>query len=125
MADCRDLCRSRNNRMEHFMEICILCLLTEGEDHGYALAERLEEFGFEGGASSIGSLYRTLRKMEASGLVCSQWSESDQGPRKRIYRICGQGREELAEWIGILRQRRQRIGQLIGRYEAIAAGKQG
>jgi hypothetical protein len=58
---------------------CILLLLAERPDHGYALANRLKEFGFA--ESSTASLYRELRRLEDVGLTHSYWEASQtRGP---------------------------------------------
>ena len=39
-------CHDRHGSPEKFMEISLLCLLSEEKAHGYSLAEKLQEYGF-------------------------------------------------------------------------------
>ncbi|MCA1692030.1 MAG: PadR family transcriptional regulator, partial [Actinobacteria bacterium] len=52
-----------------FLPVCLLVLLAEAPSHGYELAERLKEWGFE--LSGPGPVYRELRMLEEGGLVRS------------------------------------------------------
>ena len=77
----------------------------------------LEAFGFEKEQFNVGSLYRSLRKMEREGAVSSGWEEGGTGPRRRVYQITETGKEQLAQWIRMLTQRKRRIESLLARYE--------
>jgi DNA-binding PadR family transcriptional regulator len=48
--------------------------------------------------------YRTLRELEADGLMTSQWVADDGAPR-RAYRLTQAGRQALDEWISVMRER--------------------
>ena len=73
---------------------CILLLLAESPSHGYALVDRLKEFGFTEG--STGSLYRELRRLEDGGLAHSYWEASQtRGPARRVYELTAAGRRAL------------------------------
>ncbi|MDD5017636.1 MAG: helix-turn-helix transcriptional regulator [Eubacteriales bacterium] len=106
------LCGHHN--MQRFMEICLLVLLCRDNGHGYALAERLAEFGFE--ELNISTMYRTLRKMEGDGWVKSRWHQGA-GPRRRVYGITDTGKAELEEWTKVLEQRKARIEKVLGAYK--------
>ncbi len=105
-------------RIERFAEPAVLLLLAEGESHGYELADHLEAL-LDEGRVDFGNLYRLLRALEEEGLVASAWSEEAPGPQKRVYELTGEGAALLAAWVAALRARRERIGALLARYEAI------
>jgi PadR family transcriptional regulator, regulatory protein PadR len=73
-----------------------LVVLWEESTHGYALLERLRQFGFEG--INPGTLYRTLRQMENEGLCESEWETSEVGPACRVYSVTGSGVAHLDSW---------------------------
>ncbi|MFA7560081.1 MAG: helix-turn-helix transcriptional regulator [Sphaerochaeta sp.] len=100
-----------------FLEACLLCVLQEESTHGYALLDHLERFELVETHIDISVLYRTLRAMEKATLVTSHWSESDLGPRKRIYSITEAGRSALGLWIEVLKSRKRLIEQIIQQYE--------
>jgi len=103
--------------MERLLEICLLLLLFDHEGYGYGLIEQLSDFGFTGDDLNIGSLYRSLRKLEDQELVSSVWEEASGGPKRRVYTITEKGKLELHNWIPVLKQRKARIEQLIETYE--------
>ena len=105
-------------RIERFAEPAVLLLLAEGESHGYQLAEDLEEL-LDEGRVDFGNLYRLLRSLEEEGLVASTWSEEAPGPQKRVYELTGEGAALLDAWAASLRARRERLGALLARYEAL------
>lgn len=67
----------------------------EGSFFGFALARTLAER--DGSALiSHGTLYRALNRMDAAGLLESEWeapelAEADGRPRRRLYRVTGVG----------------------------------
>jgi len=111
--------------MGRFLEICLLVLLAGGQGHGYGFMDRLSLFGFSQEELNGSTLYRTLRKMEQEGWVTSKWESGCQGPKKRIYDLTGRGREELDDWISILKERKQRIENLIACHEKLEGKRKG
>ena len=110
-------CNSKPHHMERFLEVCLLLLLYDEIGYGYGLIEQLVSFGFSEDDLNVSTLYRTLRKMEKEGLVTSQWENGGQGPKRRVYEITTNGKNELNQWIRILRVRKSRIESLINRYD--------
>lgn len=110
-------CSNKLHKMERFLEVCLLLLLYDEVGYGYGLIEDLAYFGFSVDDLNVGTLYRTLRKMEQEGLVTSLWEVGGPGPKRRVYEITETGKNELNQWIGILKVRKARIEKLIGRYD--------
>lgn len=118
-------CASKHQKMERFLEISLLMLLFDKKGYGYGLIEQLEDFGFTSEDLNIGSLYRSLRKLADQGLVSSVWEDAGQGPKRRVYTITAEGKDELHNWIPILKERKSRIEQLIETYEKKSSDTQG
>lgn len=110
-------CNEKSHHMERFLEVCLLLLLYDEIGYGYGLIEQLVEFGFSPEDLNVSTLYRTLRKMEGEGLVTSMWEESDQGPKRRVYEITAEGKQNLEQWIKVLKMRKSRIENLIVQYD--------
>jgi DNA-binding PadR family transcriptional regulator len=77
----------------------ILLALADGEKHGYAIMQAVDSFTGESGSMGPGTLYGTIKRLLASGLV----EESDDRPdpslddeRRRYYRLSGLGDRVLA-----------------------------
>jgi PadR family transcriptional regulator, regulatory protein PadR len=74
----------------------VLLSLREWNSYGYELMGRARMFGF--GAMNLGTLYRTLRRMEKDGVVESSWETPGGGPARRMYTITGSGEAHLGVW---------------------------
>ena len=84
-------------RPRNWLTPVALAMLREESSYGYELMERLAEFGFE--AINLGTLYRTLRRMESDGLCQTTWEPSiGGGPACRVYSVTDEGEEYLASW---------------------------
>ncbi len=93
--------------------------------HGAGVLEAIRQggtWGFEvmrvTGLPS-GTVYPLLRRMEAGGLVRSQWERASEAqaegrPRRRVYRITAAGRAALAEALPRLRVQQQLLDGLLG-----------
>lgn len=110
-------CNHKPHHFERFLEVCLLLLLEDEIGYGYGFVEQLPQFGFSEADLNIGTLYRTLRKMENEGMVTSDWEPGGQGPRRRVYEITAIGKNKLDQWINILRMRKSRIEALIHIYD--------
>ena len=110
-------CTGRPNYMEKFLEVCLLLLLYDEIGYGYGLIDQLASYGFSEDTLNLSTLYRTLRKMENAGFVTSLWEEGGQGPKRRVYKITSKGKNELDQWISMLKVRKSRIELLIRKYD--------
>ncbi|GAB3243885.1 PadR family transcriptional regulator [Kineosporia babensis] len=75
------------------LELAILAALTQGEGHGYALAQRLSEFGL--GQIKGGALYPVLNRLESEGRVEASWQAGEGGPGRKVYALTDSGRQML------------------------------
>ncbi len=72
----------------------LLLVVAEAPAHGYDVAALLAPLGLAG--ADRATVYRTLRAMDAEGLVFSCWDTSPVGPSRRIYRPTPAGRRWAA-----------------------------
>jgi PadR family transcriptional regulator len=84
----------------------LLAFLRNWNAYGYQLAQQLSEAGLP--AFDSGTVYRTLRQLEKTGLVSSFWDTSESGPARRMYSLTKAGDVFLSSWIDVL-----------GRYQAV------
>lgn len=108
--------RDVHARVERFNEPALLLMLRDRPSHGYELVESLTEL-IPGRRVDLGNLYRTLRAMEARGLVRSEWDAEAPGPAKRRYELTEGGRELLGEWAGALERMRDHINGFLKQFE--------
>jgi DNA-binding PadR family transcriptional regulator len=79
------------------LELAILGLLKERPMHGYQLSRELGDSLGGFWRVSYGSLYPTLRRMEAAGAVEAVPGEASAARRKHVYRITEQGEKLFFE----------------------------
>lgn len=91
----------------------LLAFLKGWNAYGYQLAQKLAAAGLP--ESDSGTVYRTLRQLEKSGMVSSFWDTSESGPARRMYTLTKAGELFLSGWIDVL-QNYQKIltGALAG-----------
>lgn len=108
-----------------FLQPNLLLILAQGPQHGYSLMDALDKSQFLGSAVDVGNLYRTLRRMEAEGLVVSTWSEDGPGPNKRVYKITEAGEQLLRFWASSLEQRVRVINRFIDEFHRVFGEEEG
>lgn len=97
------------------------------EQYGYTLRRSLEEAGM---AIEESTLYPLLRRLEAQGLLASEWREEDRRS-KRFYRLSAQGRDVLRHLVAEWTQLNASLDEILGsaaparakRARTAAAGK--
>jgi PadR family transcriptional regulator, regulatory protein PadR len=81
--------------------IAVLSQLDQ-EQYGYSLLKRLSDQGL---VIDQGTLYPLLRRLEAQGLLKSDWRIADEARPRRYYVISPQGRSALdqikSEWTSL------------------------
>ena len=118
----RSECPCSGATLDKLVQPAILAALTEGPIHGYRLAERINEMaGLFGDKPDVSGVYRSLKKMEAAGLVVSTWEAGDKGHAKRLYEITASGRACLTRWTATLETYLEAIGALLKEAKAALA----
>ena len=74
----------------------VLAILAEGDSYGYAIIKRVAQLSGGQLQWTDGMLYPVLHRLERQGLVVSKWSASENGRRRKYYRITRAGRSQLA-----------------------------
>jgi PadR family transcriptional regulator, regulatory protein PadR len=95
----------------------ILLVLGEVRTHGYDLPALLAPLGL--GGADRGFVCRTLRAMEADGLVASVWDPSPTGPARRTYAVTPAGRAWAAAASATLREADGHMATWLARYRAL------
>jgi len=73
----------------------ILKALSWGPLHGYGIARWIEQVTEDDLLVEEGSLSPALHRLQARGLVTSQWTLSDTNRRVRCYSLTEEGRQQL------------------------------
>jgi len=77
------------------LDMLILKAVSLGGLHGYGVLVRLQQL--TGGRLQIqqGSLYPALYRLERSGLIASEWGESENRRKAKFYSLTPAGRKRL------------------------------
>jgi DNA-binding PadR family transcriptional regulator len=75
----------------------VLSVLTEGENYGYALIQRVRELSGGRIEWTEGMLYPVLHWMEDEDLIESEWREAETGRKRKYYRLSKEGRKALQD----------------------------
>ncbi|HVU39355.1 MAG TPA: helix-turn-helix transcriptional regulator [Opitutales bacterium] len=75
----------------------LLSILAEGENYGYALAQRARSLSQGEVQWTDGMLYPVLHRLEEEELIASEWRESETGRERKYYRLTQSGRRALAK----------------------------
>ena len=75
------------------LDFCVLALIARGESYGYEIVKTLGEQGL---ATSEGTVYPLLARLQKEGLVTSSWRQMDEGNPRKYYWITAKGEAALA-----------------------------
>ena len=79
------------------LEMLILKTLTRGTNHGYGIAQHIQQVSEDSLKIGEGSLYPALQRLLIDGYVLAEWGLSENKRRARFYKITPAGRKQLAE----------------------------
>ena len=84
------------------LDLLVLKLLETGPNHGWGLAEQLEDVTNGVFAVNQGSLYPALQRLKRKGYIRAKWGVTKNGRRARYYQLTNGGggylQEQLAKW---------------------------
>ena len=84
------------------LDLLVLKLLECGPNHGWGLAEQLEDVTDGVFAVNQGSLYPALQRLKQKGYVRARWGVTENGRRARYYELTKGGggylKEQLDKW---------------------------
>ncbi|MEM7574392.1 MAG: helix-turn-helix transcriptional regulator [Bacteroidota bacterium] len=75
----------------------VLSILAHGENYGYQIIKEVEQISEGVLQWTDAMLYPVLGRMEKEGLIRSHWVKTEQGRRRKYYRITLLGEENLAQ----------------------------
>ena len=79
------------------LDLLILKAVSLGPKHGYGVLLRIEQISGDALTIEQGALYPALFRLEARGLLASEWGVSENNRRAKYYRLTPAGRRRLRE----------------------------
>jgi PadR family transcriptional regulator PadR len=77
------------------LDMMILRMLQWGSQHGHGIGQAIRQSSADLLQIERGSLYPALHRLEARGLIASEWKSSDLNRRAKYYRLTAAGRKQL------------------------------
>ena len=90
------MAKPNNDGRQSPLEMLILKALSLETMHGWGISLRLQQLSHDVLQINQGTLYPALHRLEAAGLVVSEWRASDNNRRAKYYEITRSGRRRLA-----------------------------
>ena len=79
------------------LDLLILKAVSLGGLHGYGVLLRIQQISKDALVIQQGSLYPALYRLEARGLIASEWGESENKRKAKYYSLTAAGRKALRE----------------------------
>src|SRR5580765_4518649 len=89
------MAKTNSDQLHGTLDMLVLKVLAPGAQHGYGIANRLQQLSAEVLQVEEGSLYPALYRMEQRGWITSEWAITENKRRARFYRLTRTGRRQL------------------------------
>src|SRR5271166_2767748 len=77
------------------LDLLILRTLALGPQHGWGVAERVQQISSDVLRVQQGSLYPALHRLERRGWIKAKWGASENNRRAKYYELTKSGRKQL------------------------------
>jgi len=79
------------------LDLLILRIVCLAPNHGYAIAQRMQQISRDVVQVQQGSLYPALHRLENRGLLAAEWKETETGRNAKFYRLTAKGKKQLKD----------------------------
>src|SRR5580700_9506419 len=86
---------NRIELLQGTLDMLILRTLQWGPQHGHGVGQAIRHSSADLLKIERGSLYPALHRLEAQGLIASQWKASEMNRRAKYYRLTAAGKKHL------------------------------
>jgi transcriptional regulator len=89
--------KSKADVLQGTLDLMVLKTLdTLGRQHGYGIAQRIQQVSQDVLHLNQGTLYPALLRLEQRGWISSEWGTSENNRRAKYYSLTRAGRKQLA-----------------------------
>lgn len=85
----------RIDLLQGTLDMLILRTLQWGPQHGHGIGVAIRQSSADLLQIERGSLYPALHRLEARGMIASEWKSSDLNRRAKYYRLTAMGKQQL------------------------------
>lgn len=83
------------DRLQGTLDLLILRVLRQDPQHGWGIAQQIQQISQDVLQVNQGSLYPALRRLEERGWIRAEWGTSENNRRARFYELTASGRRQL------------------------------
>jgi transcriptional regulator len=87
--------QSNVDLLQGTLDMMILRTLASGAQHGWGIAQRIQQVSREVLQINQGSLYPALHRLERQKWIRAEWSASENNRRAKFYKLTANGRRRL------------------------------
>ena len=88
----------KNDILQGTLGLLVLkTLASQGQMHGYAITNHIQQVSADLLRVEEGSLYPALHRMEQDGWVRAEWGTTEKNREARFYSLTAKGRKQLAQ----------------------------
>src|SRR5687768_2193484 len=113
---------STTDRLQGTLDLLILKTLSLGPQHGWGVAQRIEQMSKNLLQINQGSLYPALHRLEEQEWIESEWGTSENNRRAKFYRLTAAGRVQLRASLSDWSRLVDTVGKVIGATVRPASG---
>jgi PadR family transcriptional regulator len=95
------------------LDLLILKTVALAPQHGWAIAQRIQQISSDVLRVQQGSLYPALHRLERRGWLKAHWDASDNNRRAKYYELTRKGREQLETQTSAWRALTMAVGQVL------------
>jgi PadR family transcriptional regulator, regulatory protein PadR len=103
--------KNKGELLQGTLDMLILSRLAKGAMHGFGIAEHIQQVTDDTLRVEEGSLYPALHRLEADGMITSEWGASSNNRRAKFYRLTPRGKKQM----GFEVEKWQRLAAAINR----------
>jgi PadR family transcriptional regulator, regulatory protein PadR len=93
---------SKGELVQGTLDMLILSRLARGPMHGFGIAEHIQQVTENILRVEEGSLYPALHRLEAQGMITSEWGASTNNRQAKFYKLTPRGKKqagvEVTKW---------------------------
>lgn len=105
----------RTDVLQGTLDLMVLKTLeTLGPQHGYGIAQRLQQVSEQALRLNQGTLYPALLRLEQRAWITSKWGTSENNRRARFYSLTRAGRKQLERKAADWRRMAEIMARLLG-----------
>jgi PadR family transcriptional regulator PadR len=87
---------SKTDLLQGTLDLLILRTLAVQPNHGWGIAQRIQQISQDVLQVNQGSLYPALQRLEQQGMIDSSWGTSENNRKAKFYRLTTEGEAQLA-----------------------------